>query len=628
MDPFEAGIKKVEPLREASESSEERVLWSRFREAATPEAFQESWLAIQCHIIEGVAAGLLLAASVPGAAFSPAAVWPAGKRPGRHLAVAAEKVLKDRRALALQLDPQGDVAGATTSRTVVAQPVEVGGELTSVVVLEVSPRSREALEGALRQLAWGSAWLEVSALSGEGARGDGDRPLEALFELVATPLEHDRFRASATAFATELATRFRCDRVSLGFLERGRIKLRAVSHSALFSERANLSRSIEAAMEEAVDQGHEVVWPALPGAPPRVDREHAQLAGISDSGSVCSVPVAHGARFCGAVTLERPAEEPFGESDLELIEAAVAMAGPMLEIQRRDDRWLLAKALESAHDNLSKLVGPHHVALKLGVGAVVLLVALMSLVKADFRVTADSTLEAKVRRAAVAPFDGYVEQAPLRAGDMVKEGALLASLDDRELLLERTRWSSQLEQLQKQNREALAQRDAARVRIFSAQIDQAMAQLNLVSDQLAKTRIVAPFDGMVVTGDLSQQLGAPVRRGDLLFEVAPLDAYRVVLDVDERDVDEIRAGQTGDLVFSAFPGESFGFSVEKVTPVSTPREGENTFRVEGQLDHTPERLQPGMEGVGKVQIDRRLMIWIWTHEVVDWLRLKLWNWLP
>jgi hypothetical protein len=42
----------------------------------------------------------------------------------------------------------------------------------------------------------------------------------------------------------------------------------------------------------------------------------------------------------------------------------------------------------------------------------------------------------------------------------------------------------------------------------------------------------------------------------------------------------------------------------------------------------PAHLQPGMEGVAKVDIDRRRLIWIWTHEIVDWLRLKLWAWLP
>jgi hypothetical protein len=39
-------------------------------------------------------------------------------------------------------------------------------------------------------------------------------------------------------------------------------------------------------------------------------------------------------------------------------------------------------------------------------------------------------------------------------------------------------------------------------------------------------------------------------------------------------------------------------------------------------------MRPGMEGVGKVDIDRRNYLWIWTRQVVDSLRLAAWSWLP
>ena len=40
------------------------------------------------------------------------------------------------------------------------------------------------------------------------------------------------------------------------------------------------------------------------------------------------------------------------------------------------------------------------------------------------------------------------------------------------------------------------------------------------------------------------------------------------------------------------------------------------------------RLRPGMEGIGKVTIDRRKLIWVWTHKMIDWMRLQLWRWMP
>jgi hypothetical protein len=62
--------------------------------------------------------------------------------------------------------------------------------------------------------------------------------------------------------------------------------------------------------------------------------------------------------------------------------------------------------------------------------------------------------------------------------------------------------------------------------------------------------------------------------------------------------------------------------------VSIPEEGRNYFQVEAKMEHTSDLLRPGMEGVAKIDIDRRKMIWIWTHKLVDWVRLSLWAYQP
>ena len=154
------------------------------------------------------------------------------------------------------------------------------------------------------------------------------------------------------------------------------------------------------------------------------------------------------------------------------------------------------------------------------------------------------------------------------------------------------------------------------------------AQIALLDEQIGRARVTAEFDGVVVTGDLSQSLGSPVNRGDVLFEVAPLDAYRVVLQVDERDIADVRVGQAGRLLLAAAPADPIPFRVGKITPVSTAREGRNYFRVEARFNEPPSHLRPAMEGVGKVEIDQRRLVWIWTHDALDWVTLKLWAWLP
>jgi hypothetical protein len=114
----------------------------------------------------------------------------------------------------------------------------------------------------------------------------------------------------------------------------------------------------------------------------------------------------------------------------------------------------------------------------------------------------------------------------------------------------------------------------------------------------------------------------------VLFEVAPLDGYRIVLRVDERDIAHVELGQRGELAVTAMPGELFPFTVTSIVPVNVAQEGRNLFRVEARLEGDAGRLRPGMAGVGKIHVEERKLVWIWTRSLTDWVRLKLWSWLP
>jgi hypothetical protein len=65
--------------------------------------------------------------------------------------------------------------------------------------------------------------------------------------------------------------------------------------------------------------------------------------------------------------------------------------------------------------------------------------------------------------------------------------------------------------------------------------------------------------------------------------------------------------------------------VQSITPVSTAQDGRNFFRVEAHLLNPSFRLRPGMEGIGKISIDQRRLIWIWTHSLVEWARTWVWE---
>jgi len=76
------------------------------------------------------------------------------------------------------------------------------------------------------------------------------------------------------------------------------------------------------------------------------------------------------------------------------------------------------------------------------------------------------------------------------------------------------------------------------------------------------------------------------------------------------------------------PSEPLELTVEKITPVLVSEQGRNYFRVEAHAQGVLEKLRPGTEGVGKIEVDERRLIWIWTHKAIHWLRMWMWSWWP
>ncbi len=600
--------------------------WKQFAQAQTAEEFCGSWLVIQANVIGGVSDGVVVLQKPGGTTFAPVAFFPEESPRRSHLATISERVLAEGRGVVEPLEHDDNEAPGP--RYQLAYPVRTDGQVRGVVGVDIDWRNEAQLQSAMRDLQWGSAWLELFLRRHADPMETSRLRLKLALELVSTLLEQEGLKAGAAGFATELASRLGCDRVTIGLLKRRRMRVTAVSHSAQFDRRSNLLRAVETAMEEAADQVEPVVYPPDRESTPVVAHAHEMLIRESGAGSAVTYPLVSGEEVVGAISLERPPGKRFDLPTLELCEAVAAVAGPIIDLKHRNERSLPVHAAGSTVGLWKKIFGPGHPGLKLVTIGVAAALTFLAFAVGDYRISANTTVEGVVQRAVSAPFNGYVSEAPFRAGDLVRAGEPIALLDDRELRLERIKLVSQREQYRRQYRQALADHERAQGEIIGAQIEQAEAQLALVEEQLSRARLIAPFDGFIVAGDLSQNLGSPVERGEVLFEVAPLDGFRMVLEVDERDIADVSVGQTGQLAVASMPGERFDFTVTKITPVNEAKEGRNHFRVEAQLQGDFGRLRPGMEGVGKIFVEERKIIWIWTRKLVDWARLTLWSWLP
>jgi RND family efflux transporter MFP subunit len=608
----------------ASVTMLDQVLWSVLATEAEPAPFAHAWLALLCRMLSGAERAVLVLNQKD--TLAPIARWPEGDAGSAQLSHVAELALEQRRGVVSR--PRAPRARPEDRGAAqFGLPLLIDGATAGVVAVECTGVSDATTREIMRQLQWGIAWMELRQRRAQSVEDTAKlRQGFGALEVAASALSAETFDASVRAMATELAVRLRASRVSIGWMRRRRVRVVGLSHAVGVGMRSEATLGVAGAMEEAVDHGASLMHPdpseeALPSL-----AAHRRFAARGGGPCILSVPLVAQHRIVGAMTIERA--EAFDQATIDVAEAAAGLVGPVLWQFRQRERWLTTIAADIALRAALRLFGPRHFALKLASIAVVAIVAFFALYSTEYRVGGRAVVEGEVRRSIAAGLDGYVSGEYARAGQVVRQGDVIAKLDDSELNLQRLRWIATREQHKLELDKALAAGQRSEVNIDGAQIAEAAAEIALLDAQLARTQITAPFDGVITNGDLSQSVGMPVQRAQVLFEIAPLDSYRVVVRVPDADIAQVKEGSAGTLALTALPGEQFDLRVSRITPIAEQAEGDNTFRVEARLDGGSDRLRPNMEGVAKLDAGKHLLIWIWTHHLIEAVRLRLWSWWP
>ncbi|MEM1434151.1 MAG: HlyD family efflux transporter periplasmic adaptor subunit [Pseudomonadota bacterium] len=444
--------------------------------------------------------------------------------------------------------------------------------------------------------------------------------LHALAEL----LDHPTLDRGLVALASELKARFRCTRVAIGLYRGDRLKLRTVSEQSRIDPKAVASTSLVAALLEACEQDSAIHFPGGP-KPLQIVQAHRALCAGNGELEVFTVPLAHDGELLGALLLERSSRRPWSSSTIELFEQLAAVFAPVIAASIDRERSVWSRLGELPRRLCAAVFGPRRLALKLGALALAAVLTAAHFTPVTYEVSADGELVSLERRVVTAPVLGYIEEVTVRPGDRVAAGDLLVRLDTRDLELEAEKLSNELQTADSEFRAAMASYDRTEMAIAQARQRRSRAQLDLVEQQLERVRIVAPTAGIVVSGDLTQSLGAPVERGMELLVLAPALGYEVQLLVDERDIGAIRVGQQGRLTLRSSPADGERFTVTAIRPIAESAGGRTRFRVEASLERQIQGLRPGQTGVGKVAVGERSLLWRWTHRFTAWARLELWE---
>ena len=205
------------------------------------------------------------------------------------------------------------------------------------------------------------------------------------------------------------------------------------------------------------------------------------------------------------------------------------------------------------------------------------------------------TLEAAEQVALVSEIDGTVVRVPFREGDPIGKGGIVAQLDDESLEAEFRRAEALRDQRhatfnrvkQVVDAKAGAPQDLDDA---EAALRVADAEATLAKVRLSKTRIAAPFAGVI--GPRAVSPGAFVRAGDVIAEMAQITEMKVSFSMPERYLADVDRGASVTLTTTTYPQDPFVGRVDVVDPIVDP--ATRNVRVIARLANPGGRLRPGM----------------------------------
>ncbi|WP_151447201.1 efflux RND transporter periplasmic adaptor subunit [Lacisediminimonas profundi] len=590
-----------------------------------PNEFWQQWTEAGCRALHGEFAALYtrLPGQPPTQGWSVVNSWPV-------LAGGTQQVP------ALTATVAGELVQQTLEQEVAAGQVLLGGWRAALVLFRPQAADRELLlcvhvpdaagvpaEGEMRLVGWVPRFYEQTRNTHDNER-QVNQYSQAL-ELLGKVLESERFDQAALGFVNALTERYGCEQVSLAWMARDGLRLRAVSHSEKVQRRSEISELLEEAGQEALLQGKEIAWPDSGKV---VTRAHRQYVEAAQPGHMLTLPLTYGQDKrqdkLGAIVCERQASAFSAAETWMLRLLCDQVARPLRDLekaQRNVFRRIGAEMWRSLPRQLRPMTAEGR---RFSIG---LALALLLLMLAPLPYSVEGSFMVKTDDMAFvgAPFDGYIDSSNATLGAAVRAGETVFSLSVRELMLERAAALADIAQNSREVEKRRAASQLSEMRIAEAQVEQAQAKLEQVEFRLKHASVTSPISGVVVEGEPRKNLGGAVKRGDTVVKVARVDRLYAEISVKERDIHALQVGQDASIMLVSNPNQTYDMRVRRITPAAGVKDGHNTFpvRAETTAPH-PSWWRPGMTGVAKVHVGYRPLAWVLTHRLVDYLRLTLW----
>jgi len=485
---------------------------------------------------------------------------------------------------------------------------------------------------ARRKLAFLTAMAEVTA-AGAGMI-DAAHTRRADSSTVASNRALTRAAGAATpeelafALTNSLRNKLGCEQVVMGLATGRRVRILSISGLDDINRRSPGVGRIRAAMEECLDLDKPIVcqnerdWEGESLASNH--RLHQQWQSSARGACIASIPLHSGEDCTAILSLRRRADEPFRQELIADITATVEPFAPAMLLVKRAHRGLFRHVLDSGGGFVRALTTSGRKGLKVLTALACLAALWFCFGSLDYEVVVPAKVTPKLQRQVAVPYDGRLIETCVEISDVVRAGEVLCRFDQRDLLLQRKQLRAQYAVHEREYMRALATEEPVEARLVDAQKRLIQTQLDIVERRLEQTLPRAPFDGVIISGDLRKQVGGVLAQGAPLFDIAPLDQWSLEMDIPQNVSGELGAGLKGRFASHARPEDAQQFELTRLRPSAEIRNGENVYVAEATVDLNAEWMRPGMEGVAKVQVGRRKVWWVASHKVLDYLRLHFW----
>ncbi len=224
--------------------------------------------------------------------------------------------------------------------------------------------------------------------------------------------------------------------------------------------------------------------------------------------------------------------------------------------------------------------------------------------------------------------EGIIDAVYHREGDRIRKGELLASLLERDYRIRSQEARSRYEIAEREVAQHDAGLEQAAARQARIHRDQLREEYEMRRQELEKTRITSPVDGVVLTPRIEQKVGLFLQKGEVFCRIADMQEVAVEVLVPETEIAEVTVGQKVRLKIDSFPTRTFRGRVEIVGQKVVDEEGGRFLIVRGRVDGGDLPLKTGMLGRAKIEVGRRSVGYVLFRKPVRFLWRMLWTWIP